>query len=165
MKIDTKKMTLLSAIISVAMILSYIESLIPAFVAIPGVKMGLSNIATVFTLYTLGWPYAIFVSLVRVLLSTLLFGNAAALIYSLFGAAFALTSMILLHRMKIFSSIGVSVVGALSHNAGQILAVCLVMNNSTLAYYIFPLIISGTIAGVVIGLAAGILTERLKEHI
>ena len=67
--------------------------------------------------------------------------------------------------MKIFSSIGVSVVGALSHNAGQILAVCLVMNNSTLAYYIFPLIISGTIAGVVIGLAAGILTERLKEHI
>ena len=165
MKIDTRKMTLLSAIIAVAMILSYIESLIPAFVAIPGVKMGLSNIATVFALYTLGWPYAICVSVVRVLLSALLFGNAAALIYSLFGAAFALTSMILLHRLKIFSAIGVSVVGASSHNAGQILAVCLVMNNSTLAYYIFPLIISGTIAGVVIGLAAGILTERLKKHI
>ena len=165
MKLDTRKMTLLSAIIAVAMILSYIESLIPAFVAIPGVKMGLSNIATVFTLYTLGWPYAICVSLVRVLLSTLLFGNAAALIYSLFGAAFALTSMILLHRLKIFSAVGVSVLGALAHNAGQILAVCLVMNNSTLAYYIFPLIISGTIAGVVIGLAAGILTERLKKHI
>lgn len=165
MKLDTRKMTLLSAIIAVAMILSYVESLIPAFVAIPGVKMGLSNIATVFTLYTLGWPYAICVTLVRVLLSTLLFGNAAALIYSLFGAAFALASMILLHRQKIFSAIGVSVVGALSHNAGQILAVCLVMNNSTLAYYIFPLIISGTIAGVVIGLAAGILTERLKKHI
>ena len=165
MKIDTKKMTLLSAIIAVAMILSYIESLIPAFVAIPGVKMGLSNIATVFTLYTLGWPYAICITLVRVLLSTLLFGNAAALIYSLFGAAFALTSMILINRLKIFSAIGVSVVGALFHNAGQILAVCLVMNNSTLAYYIFPLIISGTIAGVVIGLAAGILTERLKKHI
>lgn len=165
MKIDTKKMTLLSAIIAVAMILSYIESLIPAFVAIPGVKMGLSNIATVFTLYTLGWPYAICVTLVRVLLSTLLFGNAAALIYSLFGAAFALISMILINRLKIFSAIGVSVVGALAHNAGQILAVCLVMNNSTLAYYIFPLIISGTIAGVVIGLAAGILTERLKKHI
>ena len=165
MKIDTRKMTLLSAIIAVAMILSYIESLIPAFVAIPGVKMGLSNIATVFSLYTLGWPYAICVSIVRVLLSTLLFGNAAALIYSLFGAAFALTSMILLHRTKIFSSIGVSVVGALAHNAGQILAVCLVMNNSALAYYIFPLIISGTVAGIVIGLAAGSLTERLKKHI
>ena len=165
MKIDTRKMTLLSAIIAVAMILSYIESLIPAFVAIPGVKMGLSNIATVFSLYTLGWPYAICVSIVRVLLSTLLFGNAAALIYSLFGAAFALTSMILLHRAKIFSSIGVSVVGALAHNAGQILAVCLVMNNSALAYYIFPLIISGTVAGIVIGLAAGSLTERLKKHI
>ena len=165
MKIDTRKMTLLSAIIAVAMILSYVESLIPAFVAIPGVKMGFSNIATVFTLYTLGWPYAICVSVVRVLLSTLLFGNAAALIYSLFGAAFALISMILLHRTNIFSAIGVSVVGALAHNAGQILAVCLVMNNSALAYYIFPLIISGTISGIIIGVIAGMLTERLKKHI
>ena len=165
MKIDTRKMTLLSAIIAVAMILSYVESLIPAFVAIPGVKMGFSNIATVFTLYTLGWPYAICVSVVRVLLSTLLFGNAAALIYSLFGAALALISMILVHRTNIFSAIGVSVVGALAHNAGQILAVCLVMNNSALAYYIFPLIISGTISGIIIGVIAGMLTERLKKHI
>ena len=89
-KIDTKKLATLSILISVAMILSYIESLVPPLVAVPGVKVGLSNIATVFALYALGWPYAIIVSVVRVFLSALLFGNFVSLIYSLSGAAVAL---------------------------------------------------------------------------
>ena len=95
-KLSTKKMVTLSALVAVAMILSYIEAMIPAFVAVPGVKMGLSNIATVFALYALGWPYAICVSVVRVFLSALLFGNFVSLIYSLSGAALALGLMILL---------------------------------------------------------------------
>lgn len=164
-KLDTKKLVTLSALIAVAMILSYIESLIPAFVAVPGVKMGLSNIATVFTLYALGWPYAIIVSIIRVFLSALLFGNVTSLIYSLAGATLALASMILLKKLDKFSSVGVSVVGGLFHNVGQITAACLVMETTAISLYLIPLTISGTIAGVVIGLIAGNLVNRIKKYL
>lgn len=164
-KLTTKQLVTLSALVGVAMILSYIESMIPAFVAVPGVKVGLSNIATVFALYALGWPYAIIVSVVRVFLSALLFGNFVSLIYSLSGAAVALALMILLKRLDRFSSVGVSVAGGVGHNAGQIIAACIVMENAAISLYIIPLIISGTIAGVVIGLVAGNLVERVKKYI
>ena len=165
MKLDTKKITTLSLLISVAMILSYIESLVPAFVAVPGVKLGLSNIATVFALYTLGFPAAITVSLVRVCLSSLLFGNVPSLIFSLSGAALALLSMVPLSRMNIFSTVGVSVVGAVCHNIGQVIAAAGVMKTLGVTYYLIPLLLSGTIAGVVIGIVSGILVERIKKHI
>lgn len=163
--LDTKKMVTLSALIAVAMILSYVESLVPAFVAVPGVKMGLSNIATVFVLYALGWPYAICVSVVRVFLSALLFGNFVSLIYSISGAALALIAMILLKKANLFSSIGISVAGGVCHNAGQIIAACIVMENAAISLYIIPLIISGTISGVLIGIAAGMLVERIKKYL
>lgn len=163
--LKTKRLVTLSAIIAVAMILSYVESLIPAFVAVPGVKIGLSNIATVFALYALGWPYAICVSVVRVFLSALLFGNFVSLIYSLSGAALALLAMILFKKLDIFSSVGVSVAGGICHNAGQIIAACLVMETAAISLYLIPLVISGTIAGVVIGVIAGNLVERVKKHI
>lgn len=164
-QLDTKRLVTLSALIAVAMILSYIESMIPAFVAVPGVKVGLSNIATVFALYALGWPYAIIVSVIRVLLSALLFGNAVSLIYSLSGAALALLSMILLKKLDKLSSVGISVVGGVCHNIGQVIAACLVMETAAISLYIIPLTISGTIAGIVIGLVAGNLVERVKKYI
>ena len=164
-QLDTKRLVTLSALIAVAMILSYIESLIPAFVAVPGVKIGLSNIATVFALYALGWPYAICVSVVRVFLSALLFGNFVSLIYSLSGAALALLAMILLKKLDSFSSVGVSVAGGVCHNAGQVIAACLVMETAAISLYLIPLVISGTIAGVVIGIVAGNLVERVKKYI
>ena len=139
---DLRKLTILSLLVAVAMILSYIESLIPPLTAVPGVKLGLSNIATVFALYTLGAPAAVAVSLVRVLLSALLFGNSVAFIYSLSGAAFALVSMIPLSRTRVFSTVGVSVTGGVMHNAGQILAVSLVMRNAAISYYLAPLVLS-----------------------
>ena len=138
MRIDTKRLTVLSSLIAVAMILSYIESLVPAFVAVPGVKVGLSNIATVFALYILGAPSAICVSLVRVLLSSLLFGNFASLLYSIGGALLALASMILMKRTKIFSEIGVSTVGAIMHNAGQVAVACLIMENAAISLPVRP---------------------------
>ena len=164
-KLSTRQLVTLSALIAVAMILSYVESMIPAFVAVPGVKVGLSNIATVFALYALGWPYAICVSVVRVFLSALLFGNFVSLIYSLSGAALALLVMILLKKFDKFSSVGISVAGGVCHNAGQIIAACIVMETAAIAVYIIPLILSGTIAGVVIGLVAGNLVERVKKYI
>ena len=163
MKLDTKKMTSLALLVAVAMILSYIESLIPAFVAVPGVKLGLSNIATIFALYTLGWQSAVTVSLIRVILSALLFGNVPSLVFSLAGAAFALAAMIFLSRTHLFSEIGVSVVGAVCHNIGQVLAAVIVMKTLGVAYYIIPLLLSGTLAGIVIGIISGILVKRIKK--
>ena len=164
-KLSTRQLVTLSALIAVAMILSYVESLIPAFVAIPGVKMGLSNIATIFALYALGWPFAICVSVVRVLLSALLFGNVVSLIYSLSGAALALVFMILLKKLDKFSSVGVSVTGGVCHNIGLVIAACIVMETTAIAVYIIPLLVSGTIAGVVIGIIAGNLVERVKKYL
>ncbi len=164
-KTNTKKLVTLSALVAVAMVLSYIESLIPPLVAVPGAKIGLSNIATVFALYTLGWQAGIIVSLIRVLLSALLFGNAVALIYSLFGAAFALVFMILAFKTDKLSSVGVSVVGGVAHNVGQVTAAALVMQTLGISFYIAPLAIVGTLAGVAVGVASGILIERLKKYI
>lgn len=155
----------LSAITAVAMILSYLESLLPPILPLPGAKIGLSNIATVFALYALGWRSAVAVSLVRVLLSALLFGNAAALIYSLFGAVFALLFMILFHRPGFLSPVGVSVIGGVFHNVGQIIAAIIIMENGAIAVYLPPLLIVGTVAGVAVGIAAGLLVLRLKRFI
>lgn len=163
--LDTRRMVTLSALIAVAMILSYVESMIPAFVAVPGVKMGLSNIATVFALYFLGWPYAICVSLVRVCLSALLFGNVVGLIYSLSGAALALLVMILLKNFDLFSNVGVSVAGGVCHNAGQIIAACIIMKTAGISLYLIPLVISGTVSGILIGVVSGMLVERVKKYI
>lgn len=162
---DTRRLAVLSALIAVAMILSYVESQIPAFVAVPGVKIGLSNIATVFALYTLGPSAAVTVSLVRVCLSALLFGNTVSLIYSLAGAALALAVMLVLMRIRLFSELGVSVGGGVAHNAGQVIAACLVMENAAISVYLAPLAVSGVIAGVAVGVASGLLVKRLEKHI
>ena len=165
MKFSTKKITLLALLVAVAMILSYIESLIPPLAAIPGVKIGLSNIATLFALYALGWRSAACVSLVRICLSALLFGNFVGFIYSLSGAIFALAVMIFLTRLPLFSTVGVSVAGGVMHNAGQVLAAALVMRSGEIVYYLAPLAVSGTLAGVAVGIAGGLLASRLKGYI
>jgi heptaprenyl diphosphate synthase len=164
-KNDTKRLTVLSLLIAVAMILSYIEAQIPLSVAVPGVKIGLSNIATVFALYTIGAPAAVAVSVVRVILSSLLFGNFAMMIYSLSGAALALVFMILTKRSRVFSVIGVSVTGGVMHNAGQVIAAAVMMENAGIAAYVIPLIISGTLAGVAVGVISALLVGRLEGYL
>lgn len=158
----TKKVTVMGLAITLAMILSFIESQIPAFVAIPGVKMGLANIAVVFVLYKLGWKEAAGVSLLRVFLVTLLFGNFASLFYSLAGAALSLAGMICLKKTGLFSEIAVSVAGGVLHNVGQIAMACLLLQTDVIRYYLPFLVLSGTLAGIVIGLLAGILVKRIQ---
>ena len=148
--------------VSLAMILSFVESQIPAFVAIPGVKMGLANIAVVFALYKFGWKEAAVISLIRVFLVSLLFGNAAALMYSAAGAILSLAGMIVMKRTGLFSCTAVSVAGGVLHNAGQILMACLVLETARLTYYLPILIISGTLAGIVIGVVSAILIDRIQ---
>ncbi|MBO7276219.1 MAG: Gx transporter family protein, partial [Clostridia bacterium] len=105
------KLSLAALSVSLAMILSFVESQIPAFVAIPGVKIGLTNIVVIYALYKLGWKYAAVISFVRVLLVGILFGNGVSIAYSLAGAAVSFVVMVLLMRAKVFSTTAVSVAG------------------------------------------------------
>ena len=158
---NTKRLVTLSMLVAVAMILSYIEAQIPLSVSVPGVKLGLSNIATLFALYTLGTSAAVLVSIVRVVLSSLLFANPIMMIYSLSGAALALIFMILMKRLGVFSILGVSVVGGVMHNVGQIISAVIMMKNSGVAYYLVPLIVSGTVAGIAIGVLSAVLVKKI----
>jgi heptaprenyl diphosphate synthase len=161
----TKKLTVLALTIAVAMILSYLESMIPAFVAIPGIKMGLANIAVVFALYKLGWKEAAGVSLLRVVLVSLLFGHLASFFYSFAGAVLSLLGMILLQKTGRFSEVAVSVTGGVLHNIGQIAMACILLETDVVRFYLPFLILSGTLAGVVIGVAAAILVRRVKVEV
>ncbi|MBO5944976.1 MAG: Gx transporter family protein [Clostridia bacterium] len=163
MNLKYKKQTILALSVSLAMILSFVESLIPPLVAIPGVKIGLANIVTVFLLYTLGIRAAGTVSLIRVLLSALLFGNVQCLIFALSGALLSFGVMIIAKYLLPFGTVGVSVLGAVAHNAGQVVAAVIVMETAALAYYFIPLVVSGTIAGVFVGLIAATITIRLNK--
>lgn len=160
---NTKKTAFIGLAISLAMILSFVESQIPAFVAIPGVKVGLPNLVIVFLLYKIGWKESVLVNVLRVVLVSLLFGNVQTLSFSLAGAALSLLGMILLKKSEKFSPIAVSIAGGVLHNVGQILAACLWTQTPQIAYYLPVLLLSGTIAGVVIGLVGGMLVKRLDK--
>ena len=156
------KVCLLGLTVSLAMILSFVESQVPPFVAIPGVKMGLANIAVVFALYKMDWKSAAVISAVRVLLVGLLFGNGASLLYSIAGAVVSFLSMVMLKKSGLFSHAAVSVAGGVMHNMGQIGMACVLMNTNILKYYAPFLIFSGTVAGIAIGALAAVLIKRIE---
>ncbi|MCI6116026.1 MAG: Gx transporter family protein [Spirochaetales bacterium] len=162
---ETRKIARMGLLVALSMILSYVESLIPAFVAVPGVKVGLANIVVIFALYTLGPIEALIVSLLRVILSSFLFGSVLSLLYSLSGALLSLGGMILMKKLKIFSTTVVSVTGGVLHNVGQILVACLVLETDVLLYYLPVLILSGVITGAVIGIIASLVIMRLENNI
>lgn len=162
---ETRKIARMGLLVALSMILSYVESLIPAFVAVPGVKVGLANIVVIFALYTLGPIEALIVSLLRVILSSFLFGSVLSLLYSLSGALLSLGGMILMKKLKIFSTTVISVTGGVLHNVGQILVACLVLETDVLLYYLPVLILSGVITGAVIGIIASLVIKRLENNI
>lgn len=158
------KITFLGLFTSLAMILSFVETLFPPITsAFPGIKMGLPNIAIMFILYRIGWKEATLVSVIRVILVSILFGNVQSLWYSLAGAVLSLAAMILMTKFTTFSHSSVSVVGGVFHNVGQILVACLVTETAQIAYYLPVLIISGCASGILVGLAAGFLEGRVTK--
>ena len=159
-----RKIALCGLMIALAMILSYIESLVPLSFAVPGIKMGLTNIVIVFALYKIGAADAMIISAVRVTLNSVLFGNMYSFMYSIAGAVLSLAVMFLLKRTGKFSTVGVSVAGGVCHNLGQILVAAAVLETGKLMYYFPALCISGTVAGICIGAVAGLLTDRIKIY-
>lgn len=159
----TKKVAMLGLCIALSMVLSFIEHQIPPLVAVPGVKVGLPNLVMVFMLYKIGWKETAIVSLIRVVLVSMLFGSVVSMAYGLVGATLSLIGMTLLKKTGLFSTIAVSVVGGVLHNIGQIATACVVMGTAQIVYYLPVLLISGTIAGVVIGFISGLLVKKLDK--
>ncbi len=159
----TKRLTLLALSVAIAMILSYIELLLPPiFTAVPGVKMGLANIVALFILYKLGPVEAFAVSIIRVSMSALLFGTVLTFVYSLVGATLSLLVMWLLKRTDLFSVTGVSISGAVTHNLGQILVAMIILGTKEIIYYMAILAVTGIISGVLVGLLAGLLVVKIN---
>ena len=164
MKSKAKLTAFLGLCTALALVLAYAEAILPPlFPAVPGIKMGLPNIIIIFLLYRKGPKVAAAVSLLRILLATMLFGNMMALFYSLAGGALSFLVMLLLKRINGFSAVGVSVAGAVSHNLGQILVAMLLLETMELGYYMVVLTVTGSIAGVLIGLCGGALIRKLPN--
>ena len=160
MRNNTRRLAQVSLIISFALILSFIESRIPAFVAIPGVKVGLANIAVIFMLYKFGVKEAITVSLIRVLIVALLFGSPVSLFYSISGAVLSFVVMLVLKKLTPLKEVTVSVAGGVMHNVGQILVAIFLLNTPQIAYYMIVLAVTGTISGILVGLCGAYLIKK-----
>ena len=160
-----KEAAYMGMLTALAFVFSYIESLLPINLGIPGVKLGLANLVVIVALYTMGVRAAFTLSLVRIVLAGFTFGSPASMIYSLAGGMLSLAVMAVARKAQVFSATGVSVLGGVSHNVGQIFVAILVMENTSLAYYLPVLVLSGTAAGVLVGILAAVLVKRLKKGI
>ena len=153
---DTKKLTMTALLAALALIFSYIEVLIPFSPAIPGIKLGIANLAVIVALYHMGLKYAITINVVRIFIAGLLFSGVFGIIYSLAGAILSMTVMVLLKKTGLFSVAGVSMAGGVAHNLGQILAAAFLVSNLSIFIYFPVLIFSGLIS-----IVAYIILERL----
>ena len=147
-------------LVALAMIFSYVESLIPINLGVPGIKLGVVNLVTVTGLYILAPMEVLLVVILRVLLVGFMFGNGMSILYSLAGAALSMTVMTLMLKKTSFSLIGVSVAGGVSHNIGQLIIAMLIVNNASVFVYAPALLVAGVAAGVVIG---GLTAELCKR--
>ena len=159
----SKKVAMAGMFTALAMIFSYVEVLIPINLGIPGMNLGLANLVVVVTLYTMGAPMAFAVSMIRIVLVSATFGSLSAMLYSLAGGLLSFAGMILLKKIPNFSMVGVSVAGGLLHNMGQLIVAMAVVENIHLVSYLPPLMIAGTVTGMLIGIISGQVVPRIKH--
>lgn len=148
--------------VALALIFSYIETLIPFQMGIPGVKLGLANIVIVIALYRMPPGEVVTLSVVRVIMAGFLFGNLMSILYSLAGGLLSLAVMWGLKHVKEVSILGVSIAGGVFHNLGQLLAAAVVVETYGVFTYAPVLLVSGLITGLVIGLASSEMLRRIK---
>lgn len=164
-KTNVKKTALYGLIIAAALVLSWIESQIPPFFPIPGMKIGLTNIIVVLTLYKLGSSSAMAVNVLRIALVSMLFGGIMSMLYSLAGGMLSTVIMILLKKTGKFKTVTVSIAGGISHNIGQILVAMLALNTSGIAWYLAALWFTGMASGTLIGILSNELIKRLPDKL
>ena len=159
----TKKIAYLGLLIALAFVFSYIETLIPINIGVPGAKLGLANLVIIVALYTIGERNAFLLSMVRIVLVGFTFANLASMLYSLAGGILSFLAMCIAKRSGKLSTTGVSVVGGVFHNVGQILMAIWVVKTASLVYYLPVLIIAGLASGVAIGILGAMVTKRVKK--
>lgn len=148
---------------ALALVLGYVESLVPVYLGAPGVKLGLANLVTMVGLYCMGTKETALISAVRILLSGILFGPPSAILFGLAGTALSLTVMALVKRFRLFGMVGVSILGGVAHNIGQFLMAAFVVNTFGVFSYLPVLLTAGCAAGALIGLLGGILVGRVSR--
>ena len=159
----TKKLALSAILAALAMILSYVEAMVPMPVPIPGIKLGLANLVILLAIYRLGFKYALTINCIRIFVTGLLFTGAFGILYSLAGGLLSLLVMYLLYRTGIFSMVGVSMAGGVAHNLGQLLTACLIMSNIRLMSYFAVLLFAGMGSGILMGIVAWLVCQRLPH--
>ncbi|MBQ6469218.1 MAG: Gx transporter family protein [Lachnospiraceae bacterium] len=163
MNSTAKKTAYCGMLTALAMIFSYVESLIPISFGVPGIKLGLANLVVLSALYFMSPGEVLAVSAARILLLGFLFGNGMSILYSLAGGLLSFAVMLTLMKNRGFSEIGVSVAGGVSHNIGQILVAALVLHSLKLFYYLPVLILSGLVTGILIGILGGRIRKILAK--
>ena len=160
-----KKIANMAMLVVLAMIFSYVESLIPINFGVPGMKLGIANLVTVTGIYFLALPEILLVVVMRVLLIGFMFGNGMSIIYSLAGGILSVLVMTLLKKAKGFSEVGVSIAGGIAHNIGQLIVAAIVVENMKLVYYLPALLIAGTITGCLIGMLSKKMLPVVKTEV
>lgn len=159
---STKKIAYLGLLIALAFVSSYIEFLLPVNLGIPGAKLGLANLVIIVALYTLGEKTAFTLSMIRIVLVGFTFGNMASMLYSFLSGIISLAVMILAKKTKLLSVMGVSVLGGIFHNVGQIIMAIWVVNTKSLIYYLPVLMVFGCLSGVAIGILGAMVIKRIQ---
>ena len=149
---------------AVAIVMGYIESFIVIPGLLPGMKLGLANCVILFVLMGYGFGSAAFVSLVRIIAVNSLFGNMTAAVFSLVGAALSILVMSLLKKSGRFSMVGISLAGGVAHNLGQVLVAMVIFENVGMFYYFPALIVTGVVAGIFVGIAAGLVWKKIDNR-
>ena len=162
-KISAKTVALMAMMIALAMIFSYVETMIPINFGIPGEKLGLANLVIVAAIYLFGGKQAFLISIVRIFLSGFMCGNLASIMYSLAGGLLSLAVMLLLKKTDKLSILAVSVMGGICHNIGQLIVAMLVVENLKLIFYVPVLLISGFLTGLLIGIVCRVILPAVKR--
>ncbi len=157
-----KRIALFGMMVALAFTFSYLESLIPFNFGIPGVKLGLANLVVVVALYIMKPGEAFAIAIIRVFLAGLTFGNVYSIAYSLCGGILSFAVMFLMKKTKL-SVIGVSMLGGISHNIGQIIVAAIVMETIRIAYYLPVLLVAGLITGMLMGIISKLIIDRFKK--
>ena len=161
-KNKVKNVAFFGMMVALAFTFSYLESLIPFNIGLPGVKLGLANLVVVVALYTMKPREAFAIAVLIVLLAGMTFGNLYSLAYSLCGGVLSFAVMCLAKKTKL-SIIGVSMLGGISHNIGQIIVAAIVMETVRIAYYLPVLLVAGLITGLLMGVVSRLIVDRIKK--
>ena len=157
-----KRLARFGLLVALCFVFSYLEFLLPLPFGVPGMKLGLSNLVVLIALYSGGPLTAGAVSLVRILLNGFTFGTPLGMLYSIAGGVLSFLGMWLLYKIRHFSPVGVSILGGILHNIGQLSVAFVLLGVAGLIYYAPILLISGAVAGFLVGLVASAVLPRLK---